>query len=144
MKWLLLFVFNLAAIVCGLRAVSLICTVQRIYLPRNGAQATCEMSEAAGFVAHGLLLRFCSASHRHLDILIVSARTCGECKPIKSRLRAAFGQPISGIGPDQSQGCQPDAAAHRQYVSSPWRFSQPACVPWNGPSDCGYPLSSTD
>jgi hypothetical protein len=58
MKWLLLFVFNLAAIVCALRAASLIFSVRRIYLPRNGAQATWEMSEAAGFMAVGCFCAF--------------------------------------------------------------------------------------
>jgi hypothetical protein len=55
MKWLLPFVFNLAAIVCALRAASLIFSVQRIYLPRNGAQSTWEMSEAAGFMSVGCI-----------------------------------------------------------------------------------------
>jgi hypothetical protein len=58
LKWLLLFVFNLAAIVCALRAASLIFTVQRIYLPRNGAPATWEMSEAAGFMSVGCFCAF--------------------------------------------------------------------------------------
>jgi hypothetical protein len=53
MKWLLLFVFNLAAIVCALRAASLIFTVRRIYLPPDSTQATWEMSEAAGFMSVG-------------------------------------------------------------------------------------------
>ncbi len=58
MKWLLLFVFNLAAIVCALRAASLIFGVQRIYLPRNGTQSTWEMSEAAGFMSVGCICAF--------------------------------------------------------------------------------------
>jgi hypothetical protein len=58
MKWLLLFVFNLAAIVCALRAVSLIFSVRRIYLPHNGAQSTWEMSEAAGFISVGCICAF--------------------------------------------------------------------------------------
>jgi hypothetical protein len=65
-----LFVFNLAAIVCALRAASLIFSVRRIYLPRNGGQATWEMSEAAGswpLAAFALLPR----SSSPFDILIV-------------------------------------------------------------------------
>jgi hypothetical protein len=58
MKWLLLFVFNLAAIVCALRAASLISRVERIYLPRNGAQETWEMSEASGFLIVGCFCAF--------------------------------------------------------------------------------------
>jgi hypothetical protein len=58
LKWLLLFVFNLAAIVCALRAASLIFTVRRIYLPRNGAQATWEVSEASGFLIVGCFCAF--------------------------------------------------------------------------------------
>jgi hypothetical protein len=58
LKWLLLFVFNLAAILCALRAASLIFTVRRIYLPRNGVQATWEMSEATGFMSVGCICAF--------------------------------------------------------------------------------------
>ncbi len=54
----LLFVFDLAAIVCALRAASLIFTVKRIYLPPDGAQQAWTMSEASGFMAVGCFCAF--------------------------------------------------------------------------------------
>jgi hypothetical protein len=67
MKWLLLFVFNLAAIVCALRAASLLFSLRRIYLPRNGAQSTWEMSEASGFLIVG-----CICAHAALLVAVLA------------------------------------------------------------------------
>ena len=58
MKSWLLFALDLAAVVCALRAASLIFTVRRIYLPHDSTQATWEMSEASGFLAVGCVCAF--------------------------------------------------------------------------------------
>jgi hypothetical protein len=58
MRDYLLFVFDLAAIVCALRAASLIFTVQRIYVPPEGPRSAWEMSEASGFLAVGCICAF--------------------------------------------------------------------------------------
>ncbi len=58
MRSYLLFVFDLAAIVCALRAASLIFTVKRVYVPPDGAQLAWKMSEAAGFMSVGCFCAF--------------------------------------------------------------------------------------
>ncbi len=67
LKSSLLFALDLAAIVCALRAASLIFTVNRIYLPSDGARAAWEMSEAAGFMGVGC---FCALAALVVAVLV--------------------------------------------------------------------------
>jgi hypothetical protein len=58
MKSLLLFVLNLAAVACALRAASLIFSVKRVYVAPNSTQLAWKMSEASGFMTVGCFCAF--------------------------------------------------------------------------------------
>jgi hypothetical protein len=66
-KWLLLFVLDLAAVVCALRASSLLFSVKRVYVAPDSTQAAWEMSEASGFLIVGC---FCAIAALLVAVLM--------------------------------------------------------------------------
>lgn len=67
MKAPFLFMLDLAAIVCALRAVSLIFSVKRVYVAPDGNEVAWKMSEASGFMAAGC---FCALAALVVAILV--------------------------------------------------------------------------
>jgi hypothetical protein len=66
-KWLVLFVLDLAAVVCALRALSLTFSVDRVYVAPNRTRAAWDVSEAAGFLIVGC---FCALAALLVSILM--------------------------------------------------------------------------
>ncbi len=58
MKPLLLFVLDLAALVCALRAATLIFSVNHVYVAPDDAQLDWKTSEASGFLTVGCFCAF--------------------------------------------------------------------------------------
>jgi hypothetical protein len=66
-KSLLLFVLDLAAVVCALRALSLTFSVERVYVAPDSNRAAWEMSEASGFLIVGC---FCALAALLVAVLM--------------------------------------------------------------------------
>jgi hypothetical protein len=67
LKSLLLFVLDLAAVVCALRAFSLTFSVERVYVTPDRTRAAWEVSEASGFLIVGC---FCALSALLVTVLM--------------------------------------------------------------------------